>query len=91
MCCGKEAKLTRTLLEPMAGVVDIKISVNDRRAVIEHESKVTPQEILHVLNEKHLGASLTELGGAAEGNSTGGFSWQEITRSAVTGSQIACL
>jgi Cd2+/Zn2+-exporting ATPase len=41
----------------MQGVTDVKISVTDRRAAIEHESNVTPQEILRVLNEKHLGAS----------------------------------
>lgn len=88
MCCGKEAQLTRSLLEPMQGVTDVKISVTDRRAAIEHESNVTPQEILRVLNEKHLGASLAELGGAAEGKSGGTFSQQEVIRSAVTGSQI---
>ena len=60
LCCGMEAKLIRELLSPIEAVIDVKISVTDRRLNVEHTEQLDPDSILTLLNEKHLGASLQE-------------------------------
>ena len=87
LCCGNEAKLARELLAPLTDVVDVKISITERRAAIEHRTTLPASEIVKVLNSKHLGASIAEVGSASSGRANG-FTWREILRAATTASQI---
>jgi len=50
----------RDTLNVLPDVLDIKVSVSNRTAFIEHWSTLDAQSIVHVLNEKHLGSSLQE-------------------------------
>lgn len=87
LCCGAEAKLIRELLDPLDDVLDVKISVNERRAAIDHRSSLPAAEIVRVLNTKQLGASIAEAGGAAA--TTGAaMTKAEILRSLMTTGQI---
>lgn len=52
-------KLVREALD-LPEVVDLKVSVSDRTAFVEHWSTLDPQVIVEKLNEKHLGARLKE-------------------------------
>ena len=60
LCCGVEARLVHELLDPMEDVMDVKISLSDRRVNVEHTPNLSPAAIVDVLNGKHLGASLQE-------------------------------
>lgn len=60
LCCGMEAKMIRDIFSPMTDVGDVKISVQDRRISVEHNSSIAPSVLVMKLNEKHLGASLQE-------------------------------
>ena len=88
MCCGGEAKLARQLLAPLDDVVDVKISVTDRRAAIDHRASLPAAELVRVLNTKMLGASIAEAGGGAGSKGDAAFNWHEIFRACVTAGQI---
>ena len=88
MCCGGEAKLARELLAPLDDVIDVKISVTDRRAAIDHRASLPAAELVRVLNTKMLGASIAEAGGGAGGHGDAAFNWHEIFRASVTAGQI---
>ena len=60
LCCGKEVLLARELLAPYSEISDVKISLTDRRASIEHRTSLPASEIVRVLNSGHLGASVSE-------------------------------
>ena len=60
LCCGMEAKLVRDLFSPVSAIGDVKISLADRRVSVEHDPELAPEEIVEMLNKKHLGASLQE-------------------------------
>jgi Cd2+/Zn2+-exporting ATPase len=54
-------------LEPLdAEVLDLKVSVADRTAFIEHWSTLEPTKVVEVLNENRLGASLADRGEVLE-------------------------
>ena len=57
MCCGMEAKMIRDLLDPMETVAEVKISLTDKRVNVQHRDALTPDELINLLNAKHLGAS----------------------------------
>jgi Cd2+/Zn2+-exporting ATPase len=89
MCCGSEATLARAILEPLEDVLDVKISVTERRAAIEHRARLPAAEIVRVLNEKHLGASIAEVGGAAaDDRGSGALSSSDLLRASTTVGQI---
>ena len=60
MCCGMEAKMIRDLLDPMETVAEVKISLTDKRVNVQHRDVLTPDELINLLNAKHLGASLVD-------------------------------
>ena len=60
LCCGMESKLIRDLLTPLDAVVDVKISLTDRRINVEHSASLASQAIVEMLNNKHLGASIQD-------------------------------
>ena len=60
LCCGMESKLIREVLAPLETVVDVKISLTDRRVNVEHKNELAPETIVDMLNAKHLGASLQD-------------------------------
>lgn len=55
----------KELLYPMDGVVDVSVSLVDRSVWVTHRASVEPEEIVRVINTKHLGASIKESGSAA--------------------------
>ena len=68
LCCGKEALLARELLAPYSEISDVKISLTDRRASIEHRTSLPASEIVRVLNSGHLGASVSEANSSRAGS-----------------------
>jgi len=60
LCCGMESKLIRDMLCPLETVVEVKISLTDRRLNVEHADSLTPEQIVDMLNAKHLGASIQD-------------------------------
>ena len=77
LCCGMESKLIRELLSPLDTVAEVKISLTDRRVNVEHDDKLAPEEIVDILNRKHLGASLQEQSVVQK---TGTFTHSETVR-----------
>mmetsp|Transcript_61269 Transcript_61269/g.154651 ORF Transcript_61269/g.154651 Transcript_61269/m.154651 type:complete len:375 (+) Transcript_61269:145-1269(+) len=61
--------MVKKALEPLKGVLDVKVSVPDRCAYVEHRTTVNPDEMLRVLNAQHLGAILKSSGEAGEEDS----------------------
>lgn len=55
-----ESKLIRDILAPLEAVVDVKISLTDRRVNVEHKDELAPETIVDMLNDKFLGASLQD-------------------------------
>jgi len=89
MCCHCEAALIRELFDPFEDVLDIKVSVNDRRAIIEHRAKLEVTEIVRILNTKQLGAAVADTGSVSEAGSGGAaMTTAELMRSLVTTFQI---
>ena len=68
LCCGKEVLLARELLAPYSEISDVKISLTDRRASIEHRTSLPASEIVRVLNSGHLGASVSEANSTRAGS-----------------------
>ncbi|KNC83576.1 hypothetical protein SARC_04181 [Sphaeroforma arctica JP610] len=62
LCCGGEATLIRETLEPLEGVVSVKVSVVDRRAKVEHTRAVDVETILKLLNDEYMGARIEQNG-----------------------------
>lgn len=67
-------------------VVDLKVSVSDRTAWLEHWSTTPPQQVVDSLNEKHLGASIAERGEV--GDNRASLSKQEVLRAGITAAQV---
>lgn len=74
MCCPKEADLVQELLQPLPGVVDVKISVVGRAALVKHRSPAMTASLLEVLNRAHLGASVQHVEDAAQEEGADGSS-----------------
>ena len=89
LCCGAEAKLARSLLAPLEDVIDVKISIAERRAAIEHRANLPAAEIVRVLNSKFLGASIADSSSTTASASSGGFLFPEFVRASRTTIQIA--
>jgi len=63
VCCQGEVDLVKKILSDIKGVEkDIVISLMDRMVFVTHNENVNPLELVNALNEKHLGASLKEIG-----------------------------
>merc|ERR1719502_724545 len=86
LCCGAEAKLIREILDPCDDVVDVKISLSDRRVSVDHTPQLTPDAIVDLLNAKHLGASLQDKAVVERVGSS--FNAKELTRLIVNGLQL---
>ena len=86
LCCGMESKLIRDMLVPLDAVVDVKISLTDRRLNVEHEKALAPEAIVQMLNDKHLGASLQDKSVIESVGSS--FDRAETVRLAVNAAQI---
>ena len=86
LCCGMEAKLIRETMAPVDAVLDVKISVSDRRVSVEHTADISPEAIVDMLNAKHLGASLQDKAVVESVGSS--FNVQEVTRVVVNGLQL---
>ena len=57
--------MVKELLYPFDGIVEVSVSLVDKTAFVTHRANVEPEEIVRVINTKHLGASLKETGAAA--------------------------
>ena len=86
LCCGMEAKLIHELMDPMETVVDVKISLSDRRVSVEHTPDLLPEAIVDLLNSKHLGASLQDKAVVESMGSS--FNAKELARLVVNGAQL---
>jgi copper chaperone CopZ len=63
MCCDKESALIERKLGPVKGIIDIDINVIGRILYTTFDEKeISPEEILTILNNNNLGASLATLG-----------------------------
>ena len=87
LCCAAEARIARALLTNLDDVVDVKISIAERRAAIDHRPTLLPAEIVNVLNSKQLGASLSD--SASTATVQGTFSLGEILRASASAAQIS--
>jgi len=81
-----ESKLVREMLGPLDAVVDVKISLSDRRVNVEHMTDLAPEAIVEMLNTKHLGASLEDKAMVETVGSS--FNTKEVLRLAINGSQL---
>ena len=89
LCCGMEAKLIREILAPLEAVVDVKISLTDRRVNVEHRDELAPETIVDMLNDKYLGASLQD---RSVVEAVGGsFNRMEMARLTVNSTQLVLL
>ena len=89
LCCGMEAKLIREILAPLEAVVDVKISLTDRRVNVEHQDELAPETIVDMLNDKYLGASLQD---RSVVEAVGGsFNHMEMARLTVNSTQLVLL
>ena len=86
LCCGMESKLIHEMLDPLDEVVDVKISLSDRRVSVEHTPDLSPDALVDMLNAKHLGASLQDKAVVEHVGSS--FDAQELTRLIIDGLQI---
>ena len=87
MCCGMEAKMIRDLLDPMETVAEVKISLTDKRVNVQHRDVLTPDELINLLNAKHLGASLVDRSVEVEGVGSS-FTHAETVRLTVNATQL---
>ena len=63
ICCGQEADLIKSALEPVDGVLSLSVNVIGRTAVVRHNPVLLPRgELLKVLNGLHLGVSIIDSG-----------------------------
>jgi len=81
-----EAKIIHDTLGPMDAVVDVKISLSDRRVSVEHTPDLAPEAIVDVLNKKHLGASLQDRAVVERVGSS--FNAKELMRLFINGLQL---
>ena len=81
-----ESKLIRELLSPHEAVVEVKISLTDRRVNVEHTDTLAPEAIVDMLNSKHLGASLQDRSAVEKVGSS--FNHIETMRLSVNATQI---
>ena len=84
-----ESKLIRDILAPLETVVDVKISLTDRRVNVEHKNELAPETIVDMLNDKHLGASLQDR--SAVETVGGSFNHAETVRLTVNCTQLFLL
>jgi len=87
LCCGMESKLVRDMLCPLDAVADVKISLTDRRLNVEHDGSLAPEQIVDMLNAKHLGAALQDKAMVETVGSS--FNTAEVARIALNGLQIS--
>eukprot|EP00794_Sanderia_malayensis_P012802 gene12802-14115_t len=70
MCCGQEAKMLKSSLGVLKGVVSVHVNVPGRVAVVRHKTCVlSKSKIVKILNDKHLGVSIIEQGRLTAGDS----------------------
>jgi copper chaperone CopZ len=50
VCCEAEVRLIKSLLEPLPGVLDVRVSAVARVALVKHQTPAEPQALLEVLN-----------------------------------------
>jgi Cu+-exporting ATPase len=63
MTCASCSVAVRTALKKLDGVKDAKVSVSEKRAVVEYEpAKVTPQQLIDAVNKLGYRASLPAKG-----------------------------
>jgi Zn2+/Cd2+-exporting ATPase len=63
LCCSGEERIIRSVLQDISGIEEISINVIGRYAVIKHcnvQCCAPIERIVHLLNEKQLGASVQE-------------------------------
>lgn len=81
-----EAKIIHETLDPVDTVVDVKISLAERRVSVEHTPALSPESIVDMLNAKYLGASLQDKAVVESVGSS--FNVKELTRLIVNGLQL---
>ena len=56
LCCGAESKLIHDLLGPIDAVVDVKISLAERRVSVQHTPELSADQVVDILNTNGLKA-----------------------------------
>ena len=74
-------------LHPMETVAEVKISLTDKRVNVQHRDVLTPDELINLLNAKHLGASLVDRSVEVEGVGSS-FTHAETVRLTVNATQL---
>jgi len=59
LCCEMESKLIHKCLDPLEGVLDVRVSVIGRLAIVTHDACISGSSIVDELNKAHLGAALS--------------------------------
>ena len=63
ICCGQEADLIKSALEPVDGILSLSVNIIGRTAVVRHNPVLLPRgELLKILNGLHLGVSIIDSG-----------------------------
>ena len=82
-----EVKLIHEIFAPVETVVDVKISLSDRRVSVDHTPELSPDAIVDMLNARHLGASLQDQ--AVVERVGDSFNAKEMARLIINGLQLA--
>ena len=55
----------------MDGIIEVSVSLIDKTAFVTHRSNVLPDQIVDIINSKHLGASIKDTGAAGQSENIG--------------------
>lgn len=59
----------KEVLYPIDGITSVSVSLTDKTAFVTHKSTVSPDQIVDLINTKHLGASIKDTGSAGDSSS----------------------
>jgi len=79
--------MIREKLTPMIDVLDVKVSVADKTASVQHKVALSPNEIVQILNDMHMGAALLDLGSAGSDKKWG---WKDWLHASLWAIQVLC-
>ena len=66
LCCEKESRVIREVLNELGGDIDsVAVNVVGRTATVRHRAEVEPDLLVRVLNGRGLGARVSQAGGLA--------------------------
>jgi len=81
--------MVHDILDHREDVASVTVSITDRVAHVSHKSEIPPEEIVRLLNEKRLGASIQDTGGGGVGDGQG-CTRREMALFTVSALQVSC-